>query len=301
MDFLANIFGYLLNFIYQIVNNYGIAMIIFTIILKLIMSPISIKQQKTLKKSAKMQVKVKEIQEKYSNDQVRQSQELMDLYKRENMSPFSGCLSSIIQLIIVLSMFYLVSRPLTYMKHIDTDLLNQYTQEVAASTEGALRYPEIAIIKAMSDKDENIRINMDFFGLDLSDIPTQNYKDLKVYIIPLLYVFTSFISIRLTTNLNKKKQEEKNNKEELIKENIDKTKENNKEKLPVKVEEKQEDKEIDTMEEMQRQMNFMMPVMAVSIALIAPLGLALYWLVSNLLMIIERLIINKFFKDEEEE
>ncbi|HIT71748.1 MAG TPA: YidC/Oxa1 family membrane protein insertase [Candidatus Scatovivens faecipullorum] len=301
MDFLANIFGYLLNFIYQIVNNYGIAMIIFTIILKLIMLPISIKQQKTLKKSAKMQVKVKEIQEKYSNDQVRQSQELMDLYKRENMSPFSGCLSSIIQLIIVLSMFYLVSRPLTYMKHIDTDLLNQYTQEVAASTEGALRYPEIAIIKAMSDKDENIRINMDFFGLDLSDIPTQNYKDLKVYIIPLLYVFTSFISIRLTTNLNKKKQEEKNNKEELIKENIDKTKENNKEKLPVKVEEKQEDKEIDTMEEMQRQMNFMMPVMAVSIALIAPLGLALYWLVSNLLMIIERLIINKFFKDEEEE
>ena len=301
MDFLANIFGYLLNFIYQIVNNYGIAMIIFTIILKLIMLPISIKQQKTLKKSAKMQVKVKEIQEKYSNDQVRQSQELMDLYKRENMSPFSGCLSSIIQLIIVLSMFYLVSRPLTYMKHIDTDLLNQYTQEVAASTEGALRYPEIAIIKAMSDKDENIRINMDFFGLDLSDIPTQNYKDLKVYIIPLLYVFTSFISIRLTTNLNKKKQEEKNNKEELIKENIDKTKENNKEKLPVKVEEKQEEKEIDTMEEMQRQMNFMMPVMAVSIALIAPLGLALYWLVSNLLMIIERLIINKFFKDEEEE
>ena len=301
MDFLANIFGYLLNFIYQIVNNYGIAMIIFTIILKLIMLPISIKQQKTLKKSAKMQVKVKEIQEKYSNDQVRQSQELMDLYKRENMSPFSGCLSSIIQLIIVLSMFYLVSRPLTYMKHIDTDLLNQYTQEVAASTEGALRYPEIAIIKAMSDKDENIRINMDFFGLDLSDIPTQNYKDLKVYIIPLLYVFTSFISIRLTTNLNKKKQEEKNNKEELIKENIDKTKETNKEELPVKVEEKQEDKEIDTMEEMQRQMNFMMPVMAVSIALIAPLGLALYWLVSNLLMIIERLIINKFFKDEEEE
>lgn len=301
MDFLANIFGYLLNFIYQIVNNYGIAMIIFTIILKLIMLPISIKQQKTLKKSAKMQVKVKEIQEKYSNDQVRQSQELMDLYKRENMSPFSGCLSSIIQLIIVLSMFYLVSRPLTYMKHIDTDLLNQYTQEVAASTEGALRYPEIAIIKAMSDKDENIRINMDFFGLDLSDIPTQNYKDLKVYIIPLLYVLTSFISIRLTTNLNKKKQEEKNNKEELIKENIDKTKENNEEKLPVKVEEKQEDKETDTMEEMQRQMNFMMPVMAVSIALIAPLGLALYWLVSNLLMIIERLIINKFFKDEEEE
>ena len=104
-NFFANIFGYLLNFIYNFVNNYGIAIIIFTIILKLIMLPFSIKQQKTLKKSAKMQVKVKEIQEKYSNDQVRQSQELMDLYKRENMSPFSGYLSSILQMIIVLSLF----------------------------------------------------------------------------------------------------------------------------------------------------------------------------------------------------
>ena len=298
-DFFANIFGYLLNFIYQIVNNYGVAMIIFTIILKLVMLPISIKQQKTLKKSAKMQVKVKEIQEKYSNDQVRQSQELMDLYKRENMSPFSGCLSSIIQFVIVLSVFYLISRPLTYMKHIDAELLNKYAQTVTESTEGALRYPEIAIIKAMSDKDENVNINMDFFGLDLSDIPTQNYQDWKVYIIPLLYVFTSFISIRLTTKLNKKKEKEETIKEESVKD-VDKTKENSKEKLPVKVEEKQEDKEIDTMEEMQKQMNIMMPFMAVSIALIAPLGLALYWLVSNLLMIAERLIINKFFKDEEE-
>lgn len=301
-NFFANIFGYLLNFIYEIVNNYGIAMIIFTIILKIVMLPISIKQQKTLKKSAKMQVKVKEIQEKYSNDQVRQSQELMDLYKKEKMSPFSGCLSSIIQLVIVLSMFYLVSRPLTYMKHIDVNLLNQYTQEVAESTDGALRYPEIAIIKAMSGKDENIRINMDFFGLDLSDIPTQNYKDLKVYIIPALYVFTSFISTKLTTSLNKKKKVNEENDSVVSEKNATniKTNENNKDKLPVKVEEK-EDKEMDTMEEMQKQMNIMMPIMAVSIALIAPLGLALYWLVSNLLMIVERLIINKLFKDEEAE
>ena len=52
---------------------------------------------------------------------------------------------------------------------------------------------------------------------------------------------------------------------------------------------------------MNKQMNFMMPLMAVSIALIAPLGLALYWLVSNMLMICERLVINNFVKDEEEE
>lgn len=87
--FFANIFGYVLNFIYGIVNNYGVAIILFTILLKLIMLPISIKQQKTMKKSAKIQGQVKEIQDKYKNDPTRMNQEVMDLYKKENMSPFS--------------------------------------------------------------------------------------------------------------------------------------------------------------------------------------------------------------------
>ena len=294
-DFFANIFGYLLNFIYGIVNNYGIAIIIFTIILKLVMLPISIKQQKTLKKSAKMQVKVKEIQEKYSNDQVRQSQELMDLYKKENMSPFSGCLSSILQIILVLSMFFLVSKPLTHMRHIDKELLNSYTTQISEKSDGQVRYPEIAIIKEMSEEDENVRLNMDFLSLDLSDIPSQDYKNWKVYIIPALYVITSVISTKITTSMNKKAKEEQDS-EKRVKSN-EKPKEENK---AFKIQEEKQDKEIDTMEEMNKQMTLMMPIMAVSIALIAPLGLALYWLVSNILMIGERLIINKFFKDEEE-
>ena len=278
-NFLANIFGYILNVIYNVVNNYGAAIIIFTIILKLAMLPISIKQQKTLKKSAKLQVKVKEIQEKYSNDQVRQSQEMMDLYKKENMSPFSGCLTSIIQIIIVISVFYLVSKPLTYMKHVDQELLNSYSTEISDSSGELLRYPEISIIKEKGYLDEKVNLNMNFLGLDLSDVPTQNYKDPRVYIIPGLYVITSIISTKLTTSLNKKSKKENTIKEE----------------------DKPKEKEQDAMEEMNRQMTIMMPGRAVSIALIAPLGLALYWLVSNILMIVERLVINNLVKDEEEE
>ena len=277
-DFFANIFGYLLNSIYSLVNNYGIAIIIFTVILKLVMLPISIKQQKTMKKSAKLQIKVKEIQEKYSNDQVRQSQEMMDLYKKENMSPFSGCLSSIIQFIIILSVFYLVSKPLTYMKHVEPAILDNYANEIAASSQDAMRYREIAIIKEKGTVDENVNLNMNFLGLDLSDVPTQNYKDWKVYVIPALYVITSIISTSLTMNTNKKSKEEK----------LEETEES-------------KEKEQDAMEEMNKQMKFMMPIMTVSIALIAPLGLALYWFVSNLLMICERLVINKVVKEEEDE
>lgn len=274
-NFLANIFGYVLNYIYSIVQNYGFAIIIFTVLLKLCMLPISINQQRTMKKNAKLQVKVKEIQAKYSNDQARQSQELMDLYKSENMTPFSGCLSSIVQFVIIISIFYLVSRPLTYMVHFDQEVLNQYVQEVSDKNNGKASYQEIAVIREKSKDDERVALNMNFLGLDLSQIPSQNYNDIKVFIIPVLYVLTSFASMKITASMQKQQLK------------------------PTSEAEKTEEDE--TMDEMSKTMTYMMPVMAVSISLIAPLGLALYWLVSNLLMIFERLLVNKIFKDEEDE
>ncbi len=283
--FFANIFGYVLNFIYGIVNNYGIAIILFTILLKLIMLPISIKQQKTMKKTTKLQEQVREIQNKYKSDATRMNQEVMDLYKRENMSPFSGCLSSILQIILVISMFYLVSRPLTYMKHVEPDLINQYAQELQ-QTEGGTNYQEIGIIRLKAGEDERVNLNMNFLGLNLSSVPSQNYKDWKVFIIPVLYVITSFISTKVTTNLNTTKKKEKkiepdinDNTQELV---------------------KKEEEEIDMMAEMNKNMMIMMPLMTVSIAIIAPLGLALYWLVNNIFMLMERLLLDKFFKSEEE-
>ncbi len=284
--FFANAFGYLLNGIYGLVNNYGIAIIIFTLIVKGLMLPISIKQQKTMKKTAKIQKESKEIQEKYKNDQVRQSQELMELYKRENMSPFSGCLSSIFQIVLILSVFYLVSSPLTYMKKVDSQTISTYTKEIQDKEGSQVSYPEIAIIKEKGNIDENVNLNMEFLGLDLSDIPSQNYEDWKVYVIPVLYVITSLVSMKLTSNITatNKKDEKKENK-------VEKSSEKN--------EEKANDQE-EMMDEMNKQMRIMMPIMTVSIAIIAPLGLALYWLVSNLLMIFERIVLNRFFKEEEE-
>ncbi|MBR3697066.1 MAG: YidC/Oxa1 family membrane protein insertase [Clostridia bacterium] len=275
-NFFANLFGYILNYIYNIVQNYGLAIIIFTILLKIFMLPISINQQKTIKKSAKLQVKVKEIQNKYSNDQVRQSQELMDLYKREKMSPFSGCLSSIVQFIIIISIFYLVSRPLTYMIHFNQDILNKYVKEISENGEQRVNYTEIAVIREKGNEDKRVALNMDFLGLDLSSIPSQNYSDWKVFIIPVLYVITSFVSMKITTNMQKKENEVK-----------------------AQIDNKEKSEEEQTMAEMSKSMTYMMPAMAVSISLIAPLGLALYWLVSNLLMIAERFVINKFVKEEE--
>lgn len=273
-DFFANIFGYVLNFIYNFVGNYGLALIIFTVLLKLAMLPMSIKQQKTLKKNTKIQAEVKVLQDKYANDPVRLNQEMMDLYKSENMSPFSGCLGSILQLIIILSIFFLVSRPLTFMLHVDSEVVDGYVKEIQEQRNEKASYQEIAVIREKGAEDERVRINMNFLGLDLSQVPSQNYSDWKVFIIPVLYVITSIASMKLTTsmqNANKDKEEKPADKG---------------------------DEEEDTMAEMNKTMNYMMPFMSVSIALIAPLGLALYWFVNNLIMIVERLVINKVYKED---
>ena len=287
--FFARIFGYVLNFIYGIVNNYGLAIIIFTILLRLILLPINLKQQKTMKKTAKIQKKMKEIQDKYSNDPVRLNQEVRDLYSEERMSPFSGCLSSILQLIIIVSIFFLVSNPLTYMKQISSEKIKDYTQQVKEQNNGEnVNYIEIAIIKSLGKTDKEVSLNMNFLGLDLSDIPSKDYKDPKVFIIPLLYVTTSIVSMKLNTAMteDKKKKDEDKEKIEVKKED---------EKL-VKLDTSEEEE--NTIESMNRSMRYMMPIMTVSIALIAPLGLALYWFISNLLMIVERLFVNKFVKEE---
>lgn len=283
---LAELFGYVLNFVYGIVNNYGLAIIIFTILLRVILLPINIKQQKMLKKSAKIQEKMKELQDKYGNDTIRLSQEVQELYKKENMSPFSGCLSSILQIFIVISMFMLVSKPLSYMRQIPADKIEDYKKQVESMENvQTSNYVEISIIRNLGATIEDANINMDFLGLDLSDIPSQNYSDVKVFIIPVLYVATSILSMKLTTATMNKKKEEK--KEAPI---------NKEDGKLVKVE--KEPDEMEAMEAMNKNMRYMMPVMTVSIALIAPLGLALYWFMSNLLMIIERLIVNKCIKED---
>ena len=114
---------------------------------------------------------------------------------------------------------------------------------------------------------------MEFLGLDLSKVPTKSLNDYKVYIIPVLYVISSFISMRISTNM----QTNSKNKEDA-----------------------DENSEFNSLEQANKSMSWIMPIMSVSIAIVAPLGLALYWLVNNVLMIAERLVLNRFVKDEEE-
>lgn len=298
--FFAKIFGYVLNFLYQLIGNYGVAIILFSILVKLLTIPLSIKQQRTMKKSAKIQEEMKQIQFKYKNDPEKMNQEVMALYKRENMSPFSGCLSSIVQIILLLSVFILVQSPLTYMVKLDSQVINQLDTIANQSQVSNSRYKEIQVIQYVrtlkneasvseEEQDDNyklinqykdkVNLNMDFLGIDLSAVPTQNLSDWKTLVIPILYVITSFISIRMTTNMQNNKKDKK---------------------LITDGNEEKKEEEYNPMLEANKSMSWFMPLMSVSIAIIAPLGLALYWLMNNLLSITERIVLNKVLKKEEE-
>lgn len=298
-QFFANIFGYLLAFIYGFINNYGLAIIVFTIVIKILFIPFSVKQQKTMKKTAKIQEKMKIIQFKYKNNPEKMNQEMMELYKTEKMSPFSGCLTAIIQIILLFSIFYLVRSPLTYMQNIPEENMNHYITQLQENGKSvSTAYPEIDIIreyeflKEQNPEDAYIdraNLEMNFLGLDLSKVPQQNMADFTVYIIPVLYIISSFISIKLSTSM-----QQNNQKKEKQTTTIDGT--TGKELVP-----EEEKNEMDALMQTNKMMSWFMPLMSLSVAIIAPLGLALYWLTNNILMIIERLILNKVIKTEEEE
>ena len=142
--FLADIFGYVLNFLYNSLGSYGIAIIAFSIMLRIILLPLTINQQKSMKKSGKLQVEMQEIQRKYKNNPEKLNQETMELYKREKMSPFSGCFSSIIQIFIILSVFWLVSSPLTHMRNVqDTDIYKEYAEKVSQNSNQKDKHDEV--------------------------------------------------------------------------------------------------------------------------------------------------------------
>lgn len=291
-NFFANIFGYILEWIYLLVKNYGLAIIIFSVLVKIVMLPISIRQQKTMKKNEKIQKELKILQIKHKGNPERLNQETMELYKRENVNPFGGCFTIIIQFILLISMFYLVKSPLTYMQKINNNVIeNEIVEIKKVNGEESISkgYPEMSVIKYLkqnNDTENQMYINMDFLGLDLSKVPQENFGDWKVFVIPVLYVISSILSIKLTTNMTNKKKEEKEKKEE---------------KALLTEENKAEMDQEEMAAQMNKSMSLMMPILSVSVSLIAPLGLALYWLINNIIMIIERLMLNKLFSKEEEE
>lgn len=115
LDFIAYPLGTLLKLIFGFVGDYGYSLIIFTILIKLLLLPLNIKQTESTKRMNEINPKMKEIQEKYKNDKEKMNQKLMELYKEHNYNPASGCLPALIQMPILFSLYYVIQNPVKYV------------------------------------------------------------------------------------------------------------------------------------------------------------------------------------------
>lgn len=297
---VASLMGYLMNFIYGITQNYGLAIILFTILIKLLLLPLTIKQQKSLAKTQELQPLVQELQRKYGNDQQKFAEEYQKLLKEKNMNMMSGmgcsgCLIQLIQIPIIFGMLYMMASPLTNILKLDTAEIEKYKQEVqeikkqeaiveinnnaSNYTEQELnellkkaeetdymsgRYYEIEILDRM-----NI-IDMDFLGINLCDITIYNKTNWVLWIIPVLSCLCTFITTKLMPKPN---QQTANN-----------AKPEDKSMVP-----SAEDMPMPDM----RVMNAMMPIMTGYVAAIVPQGVGLYWVTSNLIGVIQQVVLKK--------
>ena len=301
LSFIASVFGYAMSFIYGLVQNYGIAIILFTVLVKIILLPLTIKQQKSMEKMQELQPLYQELQRKYGNDQQRLSLEYQKLLKEKNMNMMSGmgcsgCLLQLIQFPIILGLFYMMVSPLTYILKLPQEEIDQYKQnlnsyyasqiiESKQNSGETLTEAEIAEINS-GDYLQNSRyhelviakqeklFNMQFLGINLGDIANENRGNFLLYIIPVLCMGITFISLRMSS----KTLDEAKKKENIKANNDEKGMTTANEEMP--------------MPDM-RVMNTMMPIMTGYIAFIAPQGLGLYWTTNSLLQLIQMRLLKK--------
>lgn len=297
---VASLMGYLMNFIYGITQNYGLAIILFTILIKLLLLPLTIKQQKSLAKTQELQPLVQELQRKYGNDQQKFAEEYQKLLKEKNMNMMSGmgcsgCLIQLIQIPIIFGMLYMMASPLTNILKLDMAEIEKYKQEVqeikkqeaiVAIKNNASNYTEQELEELLKKAEEtdymsgryyeieildrmNI-IDMDFLGINLCDITIYNKTNWVLWIIPVLSCLCTFITTKLMPKPNQ----------------------------PMANNAKPEDKSmVPSASDMpmpdMRVMNAMMPVMTGYVAAIVPQGVGLYWVTSNLIGVIQQVVLKK--------
>ena len=114
MNIIGNLLGHVLRIIYDVVQNYGWSIIAFTILVKVILLPLTIKQTKSTKAMQDIQPKLQEIQEKYKNKPEKQQQEIMKLYQEAKINPLAGCLPLLIQMPIIIGLFSVLRNPIAY-------------------------------------------------------------------------------------------------------------------------------------------------------------------------------------------
>ena len=263
--------GYLLGWIYNLIPNYGWALIVFTLAVKLLLLPLGLKQQKSMTKMQAMQPKITALQEKYKNDQQKLSQETMKLYKEYGVSPMGGCLPMLIQLPILFALYRVLYRPLTYMLHMSDKAIGALGNQFVIDMSNKNPMAQIQIAEKAN------LIDFDFFGLNLSANPNAEGWLTIAMIIPVLAAVTTYFSSKVTMLMNKNKKDDK------------------KEEKPKRILSPDQKDAKPNANEMGQTMTWMMPIFTLWITATFPAALGIYWVASNVFSIGQTVLLNGYY------
>ena len=271
IDFISGILGGIIRLIYSVVgNNYLIALLIFTFLTKLILFPLMLKQLKSTAGLQKIAPEDKKLREKYKDNPVKLNEELTKLYADNKISPLGGCLLPIIQIPIVIAMFFVVKQPLTYIAQMDKSEIKTYTAQYLNKAEGEevtdneMKAYEINIAKEYDLLDMKIGDK-----ISLGDTPKDAFSKDKTkrvskwtLVIPVLTLVFSLLSNQLMMRKSKNTMSE-------------------------------------DQAEMQKSMNIMMPILSAYFSYAWPLALGVYWLFGTILGMGQQLLIDKLMEDKD--
>ena len=273
INFISSVLGSVIRVIYNLVGqNYLISLLIFTVLTKLLLFPLMLKQLKSTEGIQRIAPEDKKLREKYKDDPVKLNQEITKLYADNKISPMAGCLLPIIQIPIIIAMFYVVKQPLTYIAQMNQATMNSYTAqylnvEEDQVTDKIAKQYEINIAKEYNLMDLSITSK-----ISLGDTPKDAFSKDETkrvskwtLVIPVLSLLFSYLSNFISSWLNKK------NKTSTLTED---------------------------QAEMQKSMNVMMPILSAYISFAWPLALGVYWLFGSILGIGQQFLIDKLMAKE---
>ena len=212
MYFLAILIGPLVKILYSFIGNYAVTMVVATLLLKLLLFPLSIHQQKSSAKMAVFQPLMNEIQQKYKNDPQKQQEELMKLQQEHGFNPMGGCMPMLLTMLVLFGFLGVVYYPVHYIFGVDNAAVKAACEAIGIATANTSTM-QTALIQAIHNGaviDPSIipanivaeiqNFNTSFFGMDMCDVP--GFRFVPIAIFPAIAAVTMFVSYFVTQKLS---------------------------------------------------------------------------------------------------
>lgn len=276
--------GLILLSIFKAVHSYGLAVILFALIVKLICIPLAIKGKKSMLAMTAMNAEMQQLQKKYANNRVKLNEEIQKLYDKHGVNPMSGCLPQFIPLPIMMGLYYAVQQPLKFMMGFGDEVIAKLANLVGVDIAAAGYYGQItiaeklntmfqdaggvwpdAVTKITDGVGELLNIDFSFLGLNLADTPSIKHPGF-IWLIPILSAATAFLSSYIMQKMQGSRME-------------------------------------GAAANQMKMMYLMMPLMSLYFGFILPGAIGIYWIFNNVFTCVQEIVLTKHLRakrDQEE-